>query len=43
MQRCEGVWEYFSRVWEVLLVELVNFGDRGVKQREMPLEIGAQI
>ena len=30
-------------VWEVLVVEVVKFGERGVKQGEIPLEIGALI
>ena len=33
----------FFRVREVLVVEVVTFGERGVKQGEMPLEIGMQI
>ena len=27
--------------WEVLVVEVVKFGEKGVKQGELPLEIGA--
>ena len=43
MQRYEGVWEYFSSVQKVFVVEVVKFGERVVKQGEMPLQIGAQI
>ena len=37
MQWYEGVWEYFSRVWEAFVVEVVGFGERGAKQGEMPV------
>ena len=43
MQRHEGVWEFFCGVRVLLVVEVVKFSERGVKQGEMPLEIGAQI
>ena len=31
MQRYEGVREYFSRVRETFVVEVVSFGERGAK------------
>ena len=31
MQRYEGVREYFSRVREAFVVEVVRFGERGAK------------
>ena len=43
MQRYEGVREYFFRVREAFVVEMVKFGEREVKQGEMSLEIDAQI
>ena len=35
MQRYEEVREYFSRVLEAFVVEVVTFGERIVKQGEM--------
>ena len=35
MQRYEEVREYFSCVWEAFVIEVVRFGERGVKQGEM--------
>ena len=31
MQRYEGVWEYFSRVPDAFVVEVVRFGEQGAK------------
>ena len=37
MQRYEGVQEYLSRVPEVFVVKVVRFGERDVKQGEVPV------
>ena len=37
MQSYEEVREYYSCVLEAFVVEVVRFGERGVKQGEMPV------
>ena len=43
MQWYEGMREYFSRVREAFVVKVVKIGKQGVKQGEMPLEIGTHV
>ena len=37
MQRYEGLREYFSRVQEAFVAEVVSFGERRGEQGEMPV------